>query len=82
MSGTMIGKDFDTWLIPAMRLVVDFGLEEPFYGINSTGQSDNPSSPNYDDGVHAWLEGRYQPFPFKDELIRKQYDKVLIMEPK
>ncbi|HNY65264.1 MAG TPA: penicillin acylase family protein [Deltaproteobacteria bacterium] len=82
VSGTMIGKDFDTWLIPAMRLVVDFGLEEPFYGINSTGQSDNPSSPNYDDGVHAWLEGRYQPFPFKDELIRKQYDKVLIMEPK
>ena len=81
MSGYMIGKDFETWLIPAMRIVVDFGLEEPFFGVNSTGQSDNPSSPNYDDGIHAWLEGRYQSFPFGKERVEKQYSRVLLLEP-
>jgi acyl-homoserine-lactone acylase len=82
VSGYMIGKDFNTWLIPAMRIVVDFSQEEPMYGVNSTGQSDNPSSPNYDDGIHAWLEGRYQSFPFGKDRVEKQYSKVLVLEPK
>ncbi len=81
ISAYMIGRDFDTWLIPAMRLVVDFSLEEPVFIINSTGQSDNPSSPHYDDGIHAWLEGRYRGFPFANAAIEKQYGKVLLLEP-
>ena len=45
ISAYMIGKDFNTWMIPAMRLVVDFGLEEPFYGVNSTGPERQPFEP-------------------------------------
>lgn len=76
------GKDFDVWLIPEMRIIVDFGSDEPLIGINSTGQSDNPSSPHYDDGITAYREGRYQNFPFKEENIKAQYTKTLTLLPK
>jgi acyl-homoserine-lactone acylase len=76
-----IAKDFDVWLIPEMRIVVDFGLEEPMIGINSTGQSDNPVGPHYDDGIYAWLEGRYQAFPFRQVNIERQYNRVLVLHP-
>ncbi len=67
------GQDFDTWLIPAMRIVVDFASEEPMLGQNSTGQSGNPASPHYKDGIDAWLEERYMSFPFKPENQEKTY---------
>lgn len=75
------GKHFDVWLIPAMRIIADFGSDEPLIGINSTGQSDNPSSPHYDDGITAFREGRYQNFPFKEENVKKQYTKTLTLMP-
>jgi acyl-homoserine-lactone acylase len=76
------GKDFDVWLIPEMRIIVDFGSDEPLIGINSTGQSDNPSSPHYDDGITAFRNGRYQDFPFKEEHIKIHYTKTLTLVPK
>lgn len=76
------GKHFGAWLIPAMRVIVDFGSDEPLIGINSTGQSDNPSSPHYDDGITAFREGLYQSFPFKEENIKVQYSKELTLLPK
>ncbi len=76
-----LAKNFDVWLIPEMRIIVDFSKEEPLMAINSTGQSDNPVSPHYEDGIHAWREGRYQPFPFKKDNIEKQYHKKLTMLP-
>jgi len=81
VSAYTIGRDFDTWLIPAMRMVVDFGLDEPLSIINSTGQSDNPVSPHYDDGIHAWLKGEYQPMPFDEDRIEKHYSRVLVLTP-
>jgi len=81
VSAYNMAKDFDTWLIPAMRMIVDFSLEEPLMMINSTGQSDNPASPNYDDGIHEWLRGAYRSMPFKQENIEKQYDRVLVIRP-
>jgi acyl-homoserine-lactone acylase len=81
VSSYTMGQDFDTWLIPAMRMVVDFSREEPLSIINSTGQSDNPVSPHYDDGIHAWLEGSYQPMPFGRDALQRQYDRVLTLAP-
>ncbi|MCK9262596.1 MAG: penicillin acylase family protein [Deltaproteobacteria bacterium] len=81
VSAYTIGQDFDTWLIPAMRMVVDFSREEPLSIINSTGQSNNPVSPHYDDGIHAWLQGSYQPMPFGRDAIERQYDRVLTLAP-
>ena len=67
------GADFDTWLVPAMRIIVDFGRDEPMLGLNSSGQSDNPASPHYADGIDAWLKGNYMTFPFKSENLEKTY---------
>ena len=67
------GDNFDTWLIPAMRVIVDFGRDEPMIGLNSTGQSGNPASPHYADGIDAWLKGGYMSFPFKSENLDKVY---------
>ncbi|PAU64667.1 penicillin acylase family protein [Pseudomonas indica] len=76
------GQDFDTWLIPAMRIVVDFGQNEPMMGVNSSGQSGNPASPHYADGIDAWLKGRYVSFPFQPQNLDKVYgSKRLILMP-
>ncbi|UUY07931.1 penicillin acylase family protein [Pseudomonas sp. J452] len=76
------GQDFDTWLIPAMRVVVDFGREEPMIGLNSSGQSGNPASPHYADGIDAWLKGGYMSFPFQSRNIDKVYgNKRLLLMP-
>jgi len=67
------GDNFDTWLIPAMRILVDFGRDEPMLGLNSSGQSGNPASPHYADGIEAWLKGSYMSFPFKAANLDKVY---------
>ena len=67
------GDNFDAWLVPAMRIVVDFGLDEPMLGVNSSGQSGNPASPHYADGIQAWLRGDYMSFPFKSQNLDKVY---------
>jgi len=77
----MMGLDFKTWLVPSMRMVVDFSREEPMKAVNSSGQSDNPSSPHYDDGIRAWRDGTYFPFPFRKDAIEGQYRDVLLLNP-
>lgn len=81
VSAYTMGQDFDTWLIPSMRMIVDFNREEPMQCVNSSGQSDNPSSPHYADGIQAWLTGAYITFPFKDEAVKTQYRDVLVLQP-
>ncbi|MCY1339377.1 Acyl-homoserine lactone acylase QuiP [compost metagenome] len=73
VSGYHWGQDFDTWLIPAMRIVVDFGQPEPMIGLNSSGQSGNPASPHYADGIDAWLKGNYMSFPFQSQNLERVY---------
>lgn len=67
------GDNFDTWLIPAMRIIVDFGRDEPMIGLNSSGQSGNPASPHYADGIESWMKGQYMSFPFKAENLDQIY---------
>lgn len=73
------GRDFDTWLVPAMRMVVDFGLDEPLLGVNSSGQSGNPASPHYADGIDAWRQGRYMSFPFQSRNLDAAYGKARLL---
>ncbi|SFQ13100.1 acyl-homoserine-lactone acylase [Geopseudomonas sagittaria] len=73
VSAWLWGKDFDTWLVPAMRMVVDFGQDEPLQALNSSGQSGNPASKHYADGIDAWLKGRYMTFPFQDRNLERAY---------
>jgi len=62
-------------------MIVDFSKDEPMLGVNSSGQSDNPSSPHYDDGINAWRRGEYIHFPFREEAVKAQYREVLVLTP-
>jgi acyl-homoserine-lactone acylase len=73
VSAWLWGTNFDTWLIPSMRMVVDFGLEEPLQAVNSSGQSGNPASPHYADGIDAWLKGRYLTLPLQGRNLDRAY---------
>jgi len=64
-----------------MRMVVDFGLAEPMFLTNCGGQSGNPASRHYDDGLPVWLKGEARSMPFQDENIKQQYNRVLELAP-
>jgi len=72
---------FDVWLIPAMRMVVDFSGKEPLFLVNSGGQSGNPAGNHYDDGIKVWLSGRNRRMPFTDEGISAHYTRVMMLKP-
>jgi hypothetical protein len=73
-----MGRDFDTWLIPAMRIIVDFSLDEPMFGVTapvvgqprptSTMPSPAGARGNTFPSLQAWLSG-------------PQYRKVLALTP-
>ena len=76
-----LGGNFNVVLIPAMRMVVDFGLKEPAMLIGVPGQSGNPSSDHYDDMLGYWLNGKNHPLPFGTEAVTAQYKDVLVLKP-
>jgi len=67
------GQDFDVRLIPSLRMIVDFGQSEPLMGQTSTGQSGNPASPNYANGIDPWLKGQYMSIPLQPQNFDKVY---------
>jgi acyl-homoserine-lactone acylase len=82
VSGYYWGKDLDVFLIPILRMIVDFGSEEPLHMLTVPGQSGNPHSPHYADMIPLFLKGELHPMPFGAEAVRKQYSKVLVLSPK
>lgn len=81
VAGYHWGRDFDALLIPADRMVVDFGLEEPAFLITHGGQSGDPASPHYDDMIRPWVEVRNHPLPFRPENLARHYCDRLRLEP-
>ncbi len=70
------GQDFSTTRAPSMRFIVDFGQAEPLMGQNGTGQSGNPVSPNYLNGIDAWLKGQYIGLPMQPQNFERVYGKT------
>ena len=70
------GQDFNTTLAPAMRLIVDFGQPEPLMIQGGAGQSGNPASPNYVNGIDPWLKGQYQSLPLQPQNFDRAYGKT------
>ena len=81
VSGNLIGRDFDVHSIPAMRMVVDFAADEPLQLVNSGGQSGNPASPHYDDGIDVWLGWGNRTLPFSDAGRAAHYTARLTLMP-
>lgn len=82
VAGYTIGDGYKVWNVPAMRLVVDFSLAEPLYLINAGGQSGNPASRHYDDGIPLFLSGKNRSLAFHDPVkVGQQFNRVLVLKP-
>ncbi|WP_268797562.1 penicillin acylase family protein [Pseudomonas huanghezhanensis] len=75
-SGYRWGQDFDAVQASSLRIIVDFSQQEPMIGQNGAGQSGNPASPHYADGIEPWLKGQYLSIPMKPENFEKAYGKA------
>ena len=70
------GQDFATTQVQAMRMIVDFGQVEPMMGQGGIGQSGNPASPYYANGIDPWLKAQYLSFPMQPQNFDKAYGKT------
>ncbi|MGV8918698.1 MAG: penicillin acylase family protein [Pseudomonas sp.] len=75
MAGYNWGQNFDTALTPDLRIIVDFGQPEPMMSQNSAGQSGNPASPHFADGIEAVLKAQYLTIPMQPQNLDKAYGK-------
>ncbi|MGY2288995.1 penicillin acylase family protein [Pseudomonas sp. SDO528_S397] len=67
------GQSFDTTQVPALRMIVDFAQVEPMMGQIGIGQSGNPASPHYLNGINPWLKAQYLSFPMQPQNFDKAY---------
>lgn len=70
------GQDFNTTQVSALRMIIDFGQAEPMMGQGGIGQSGNPASPNYANGIDPSLKGQYLSFPMQPQNFEKVYGKA------
>jgi acyl-homoserine-lactone acylase len=67
------GQGFKAQQATSLRMIVDFGQVEPLLAINGKGQSNNPASPYYSNGIEPWLKGRYVTIPFQTQNLDRIY---------
>lgn len=70
------GKDFKVTTSSAFRMIIDFSDFSKSIIINSSGESGNPLSRNYDDQIKLYLSGEYRKMEEKTEG-----KKILIITP-
>ncbi len=80
VSRYMLGKDFNTTVLPAMRFLVDFSRKEPAFLVSYGGHSGNPSSEHYADMTDFFMQGKVHPMPFHNtpDILRHYYKKLTI----
>ncbi|MOA63126.1 Acyl-homoserine lactone acylase QuiP precursor [compost metagenome] len=59
-----------------MRFIIDFGQPEPMMIQDGAGQSGNPVSPNYANGIDPWIKGQYQSLPLQSQNFDRGYGKT------
>lgn len=83
VAGFDLGSNYNVWNIPAMRMVADFAKDEPLQLVIAGGQSANPASVHYDDGIELWLSRENRELAFNSaEKVEQQYHQVKIIKPK
>lgn len=82
VAGYDLGSDYKVWNIPAMRLVVDFSQAEPLQLVIAGGESGNPASAHYDDGIRLWLSRENRVLPFNQQsVVDAHYSKLKVLTP-
>jgi acyl-homoserine-lactone acylase len=54
-------------------MIVNFGQAEPLQLLTSSGQSGNPASRHYGDGLDAWFKGRFMSLPLQPQNFGRAY---------
>lgn len=82
VAGHDLGSDYNVWNIPAMRMIVDFSQPEPLHLVVAGGQSGNPASRHYDDGIALWLSRKNRNLPINSaEKVQRHYHQVTDIRP-
>lgn len=82
VAGYTIGDGYKVWNVPAMRMIVDFSQPEPLQLVIAGGQSGNPASRHYDDGIPLYLSGKNRPMAFHDPVqVSQQFNRTLVLKP-
>jgi len=82
VAGHDLGSDYDVWNVPAMRMIVDFSQDEPLHLVIAGGQSGNPASPHYDDGIDLWLSRKNRNLPINStEKVEQHYHQLMRLTP-
>ena len=64
-----------------MRMIVDFSQEEPLSLVVAGGQSGNPASPHYDDGIDLWLSRKNRNLPFNsDKKVKAHFNNLTLLK--
>ncbi len=65
----------------SMRMLVDLSDFNASEWVIPTGQSGHPYHPNYDDQIELWLNGRYLPMMWSEEVVQETAVNHLILQP-
>lgn len=67
-------------IIASCRMIMDVGEWDNSLSVLPGGQSGNPASPHYADGLSDWRDGRYHPFLFSRARIEEATEKILLLQ--
>ncbi|MDQ3194750.1 MAG: penicillin acylase family protein, partial [Bacteroidota bacterium] len=80
-SSALKTSEFETYLGPSMRMIVDLANAKRYLSIIPTGQSGQPLHRNYNDQARLWLNGDYKKVSVDFEDLKKENLKLLILDP-
>jgi len=73
--------EFESFLGPSMRMIVDLSNIKTYLSILPTGQSGQPLHRNYNDQARLWLNGDYKKVSTGFEELKIENLKLLALEP-
>lgn len=87
--GTTIWASYTSWhdlkrrpvVGPPFRFIADLADLDHCWGLLVPGQSGNPASPHYQDGVRPWFEGNYHPMVFRRDELEQNLEAKLVLAP-
>ncbi len=68
-------------IIASCRLIMDVGAWDNSLAVLPGGQSGQPASPHYKDGLLDWREGRYHPLLFSRSRVESAVEAILQLFP-
>lgn len=72
---------YSALIVPSWRQIVDLSDFDRSLGVNTAGQSGNPTSPHFKDQFRLWSAGEYHPMPFTPAAVETSAASTLLLIP-